>query len=50
LVKECVLTAVTDACKAHYTVPYRTAPVRVDTAVFLKKNPRFRNMRKTSKA
>jgi len=30
-------TACTDACKTHYTVPEKTT-------VFLKMNPRFRNM------
>jgi len=35
-------TAYTDACKTHYTVP-------VNTTVFLKMNPRVRNMYKTSK-
>jgi len=32
----------TDVCKTHYTI-------RVYTTVFLKMNPRFRNMQKTSK-
>ena len=33
-------TAYTDTCRTHYPIP-------VYTVIFLKKNPRVRNMRKT---